>query len=235
MKRGVFMLILKFCEERECVKKRNKRFRNKIKNNNFVRYSINVNGKTAVVLELKRKDLINEDVLKLLNVYKGKVLVPEINNAESLLEEYIFNPKEYYQRALLSSFVKQMKSGNNDWKYICIKTNVFSPFKELYELVKVFKTVCIITAENALTHNFSKRCYYEYGAIVSVKEDIFKDSFDVFIDLDLIDDRKLMINVKGKACLLYPDAGFFEEYAEYKKVEAYNIEHNLICAAFSNK
>ncbi len=229
------MLILKFSEERECVKKRNKRFRIKTQNNDFFRYSINVNEKTAVVLELTRKDLNNEDVLKLLNIYKGKVLVPAEYKEENLLEEYIFNPKEYYQRALLSSFIKQMKSGNNNWKYICIKTDAFSPFKELYELVKISKTFFIITPENTYTYNFAKQCYYEYGAIITVRERTIKRDFDVFIDLDLVENGKLMINVRGKDCLLYPDMSFFEDNEDYKNVVPYNIEHNLICAAFSDK
>ena len=229
------MLILKFCEEKECVKKRNIRFRNKTKNNDFARYSINVNGKTAVVLELTRKDLKNEDVLKLLRVYKGKVLVPAEYKSEDVFKECVFYPNEYYQRALLSSFIKQVKSGNNDWKHICIKTDVFSPFKELYELVKLSKTVLIVAPENIYTHKFSKECYYEYGAIINISEENIKGDYDVIIDLNLIDDGKLMINVKGKDCLLYPDMSFFEDNEEYKNVLPYNIEHNLICAAFSNK
>ena len=236
MKRGVFMLILKFNDERESFKKPKKRFYKKVKINEYKRYSLNINGKTVIVLELMEKDLQCEDVLTLLKIYKGRVLVSSAYADEEILKEYLFSPRDYYQRALLSSLVNQMKTVNKDWKNVYVKIDGFTPFKEFYELVRISKTVTIITNSNVFTHKFLKDCYYEYGAIVAVKKDAATEMEGVFLDLNEIDNNgKLMINVKGKEFLLYPDTRYFDNSGEYQKLSAYNIEHNIICAAFSDK
>ncbi len=239
MKRGVFLLVLDFVDERENIKDVKKRFKKKKKlksERDFKRYSVNVNGKNAIVLELTEKDLHSEDVLTLLKIYKGRVLVSSKYANNELLNEYVFSPKEYYQRALLSSLINQIKTVNRDWKNICIKIKSFSPFKELYELVRISKTVTMITPDNALTDKFLKECYYEYGTVVSFKNEITAQRYDVFLDLDEVDNKgKLMINVNGKEFLLYSDTRYFENCSEYQKLFPFNMEHNIICAAFSLK
>lgn len=232
------MLILDFVEEREGRKINKKMFSRKRgfeKNNELKRYSVNVNGKNVIVLELTEKDLEKEDVLTLLKIYKSRVLVSENYREIEILKEYIHNPKTYYQRALLSSFVNQIKSVNREWKNISIKTDTFTPFRELYDIVRLSKSVAIVTNPNANTEKFLNDCYYEYGAIVSVKkEGLIKN--DVYLDLDEIDNSgKLMINAGGKEFLLYPDIKYFDNCSEYQKLSQYNIEHNLICSAFSDK
>ena len=229
------MLILNFYDEIE--NRKNKRFgiRNK-KNKDIKRYSININGKNAIVLELIKKDLQYEEVLKLLEIYKGRVLVSSKFKNEYILKEYVYNPHEYYMRASLSSLVNQIKSFNKEWKSICIKVERFLPFKEFYELVRISKNVTILTESNMHTRKFSKDCFYDFGAIVSVKTELQTNEFDVFLDLDSIDSKgKLIINVSRKEFLLYPDMKYFENNTEYQKLLPYNIEHNIICAAFSNK
>ncbi len=233
------MLILKFNDEREKTENTKKRFfkKNSVsKNNELNRYSVNVNGKTAIVLELTEKDLQYDEVLTLLQIYKGRVLVPSKYANIELLKDFIYNPNEYYQRALLSSLVNQIKTVNRDWKNICIKTEKFSLFKEFYELVRISKKVTFLTEPNAYTERLIRDCYYEYGAIVSVKNEASAQEKDVFLDLEAIDKNgKLMINIKGKEFLLYPDMRYFENCSEYQKLLPFNIEHNIICAVFSNK
>ncbi len=239
MKRGVFLLILNFVNEREKTENTKKRlFKNNrtIKKTELKRDSVSVNGKNVIVLELTEKDLMREDVITLLKIYNGRVLVPSKYQNVEKIEKYLFKPKEYYQRALLSSLINQIKTVNKDWKNICIKTEEFKPYKELYEIVRISKTVEIITTNNSFTEIFKNECYYEYGAIVSVKIDEAKHKFDVFLDLDKIDDKgKLMINVKDREFLLYPDVRYFENQSEYQKLLSFNIDHNIICSAFSYK
>ena len=239
MKRGVFMLVLNFFDERENVEKNKKHFfkkHRKNNNNKINRYSINVNGKNVLVLELTEKDLLKEDVLALLKIYKGRVLVSEKYKNSDGLKEYLYSPKEYYQRALISSLVNQIKTINKEWKNICIRTENFEPFKELYELVRISKKVTIIGENNLHTEKFSKDCYYEYGAIVSVKKEISVLKYDVFLNLDEVDNSgKLMINVNTKDFILYPDTRYFESCTEYQKLIPFGLEHNDICSVFSNK
>lgn len=233
------MLILDFVDERENIKKQKKRFYKKRATKNdreLKRYSIKVNEKVVVVLELAQKDLKSSDVLTLLKIYKGRVLVSTKYQNEEILKEYLYNPQDYYQRALLSSIINQIKSVNRAWKTIAVKIDDFSPFKEFYELVSVSKEVTILTEENAYTEKLIRDCYYEYGAIVNVKNEISIYNKDVFIDLNEVDyNGKLMINVNGKDLLLYPDNSYFDDCIEYQKLLAYNIDHNIICAAFSTE
>ena len=239
MKRGVFMLVLSFIDESEEVAKNKKHFfkkNRKNKNNKINRYSINVNSKNVLVLELTEKDLHKEDVLALLKIYKGRVLVSEKYKNFEMLKEYLYSPKEYYQRALISSLVNQIKSVNKDWMNICIQTENFMPHKELYELVRISKKVTIIADNNSYTEKFCKDCYYEYGAIVSVKKEKSTLRYDVFLNLDEVDNSgKLMINVNTKNFILYPDTRYFESCMEYQKLIPFGLEHNDICSVFSNK
>ena len=232
------MLVLDFIEKRDNIKNNKKIFckkRNFEKANEIKRQSVNINGKNVIVLELSEKDLQNEEVLTLLKIYEGRVLVSEKYRGIEALEKYLYNPKMYYQRAVLSSFVNQIKTVNKGWKNISIKIDSFIPFSELYDIVKLSKSVTIITRANAYTERFLKECYYEYGAGMSLKNDTPMNN-DVLIDLEKTDDKgKLMINVNGKDFLLYPDIRYFENCSEYQKLSQYNIEHNLICAAFSVK
>ncbi len=233
------MLILDFVEER-VVEDRPQRkiFRKRDKENNkeLKRYSVNVNGRNVTILEITKKDLKKDDVLTLLKIYKGRVLVSERFMGNEDLKEYLHSPKEYYQRALLSSLINQIKTVNREWKNIAVKTECFTPFKEFYELVRISKAVSIFTEANSYTDKFLNDCYYEYGAIVSVKKEITSTKSDICLNLDKIDNNgKLMINAKGKDFLLYPDIRYFDICSEYQKLSQYNIEHNLICSAFSDK
>ena len=239
MKRGVFMLVLDFVDERAVDEKsKRKIFRKKVRENNkeLKRYSVNVNGKNVTILEITEKDLKKDDVLTLLKIYKGRVLVPDKFKEKENLKEYLYSPKEYYHRALLSSLINQIKTVNKEWKNVTVKTEVFKPFKEFYELVRISKSVIILTEANSYTEKFMDDCYYEYGAIVIIKKEITLTKNDVYLNLDKIDNKgKLMINAKGKDFLLYPDIKYFEVYSEYQKLSPYNIESNLICSAFSDK
>lgn len=232
------MLIIRIIDEDYDYKKRKKWFcrRNVVdkKYDEVERYSINVNGKNVIVLELNSNSLLREDVVTLLNIYKGRVLVAEKN--KQLFKEYLYIPKEYYKRAILSSLVNQAKTVNKAWQKICIKTESFTVSDEYYEIVRLSKKVTLITQLNPLTESFINDCYYKYGAVVGIKDDADISVFDVFLDLDEIDDSgKLMINVQGKEYLLYPDATYFSTCEEYQKLQPFNIEHNIVCSVFSDK
>ena len=233
------MLILDFVDERELVNKPKRRFLKRIhieKNSEIKRYSLNVNNKNVIILKITEKGLKEDDVSTLLKIYKGKVLVSGKYMEKEDLKEYLYSPKEYYQRALISSLTNQIKTVNKDWKNVTIKIENFKPTKELYELVRISKNITLITESNFNTEKFLNNCYYEYGAIVSMKNKNTSTQDDVFIDLNKIDNNgKLMINAKGKEFLLYPDARYFEKSSEYQKLAPYNIEYSLICSAFSDK
>lgn len=236
MKRGVFMLILKINEEREGIKKTKGVFRKKIiyeKAKDIKRYSININGKNVIVLELPGNEIGSKDVLSLLKVYNGRVLVPQNYYHNEILKTYLFDPNEYFKRAILSSLKNQIRTVCKDWKNVCIKTNEFSPSKELFEIVKISKSLTLLTTKSRLTEEFVNECYYELGAIVFIKESSPLYA-DVFLDLEQIDSKgQLTVSAKGREHILYTDASYFEDKDEYKKLSIFNIDHNQICAAFS--
>ncbi len=229
------MLILKINEEREKNRRTKGIFRKKIiyEKTDIKRYSININGKNVIVVELPADEIGSEDVLSLLKVYNGRVLVPPNYYLNEILKEYLFDPSEYYKRAILSSFKNQIRTVCKDWKNVCIKTNEFSPSNELFEIVKISKTMTLLTPESRLTEEFVNECYYKLGAIVFIKESCPLQA-DAFLDLELIDTKgRLMVSAKGREHILYPDATYFVENEEYKKLSMFNIEYSQICAAFS--
>ncbi len=231
------MLVLKFNKDKENVKKKRHVFRRKKDNINIPelnRYSINVNGKQVLVLELTERELIDENVTALLKIYKGKVLVPEGYKNVEVLKEYLFEPKEYYQRAVLSSLKKQIRTVNKEWNNICIKFDNFSPFQEFFEIVQLSKSVNLITPKNPQSIKFVNDCYNEFGAIVFLNG-AYSSERSVLLDLDKIDSSgRLLIKVKEKDFILYPDTTYFQQKDEFKKLSTFNVEHNIICAAFSN-
>ena len=95
---------------------------------------------------------------------------------------------------------------------------------------------CNKVSNTTLTEKFANECYYKYGAVINFKNDETLYVYDVYLNLDEIDDLgKLMINVKGKECLLYPDSTYFSTCEEYQKLQPFNIEHNIVCSVFSDK
>lgn len=232
------MLVLKIDTEREAIKKRKGVFNKKTNNvvsSGVVRSTVNINGVNAVVMELPLSATKTEEFATLLNMYSGRLLCSS-NNCTVISADYLFSAKSYYQRALLSSLVNQAKIISADCNSVCVKIKDFFICNELYRLVKIFKNVTIITAVNALTNEFADKCYYEYGAKVKIKGNHTPLTGSVLINLDNADEKgRLIINACGKECLLYPDSTYFENNAEYNKLHGFDIEHNLICAAFSGK
>lgn len=231
------MLILRFVEKRAKEKRKRFFYRKRLNNNDTLnRYSIIVKGKSVSVLELNEAVLNNENVQMLLKMYKGRILVSESYKNYDELKDYLFNPKLYYQRALLSSLLNQIRRVNKEWENICVKTSEFFPFKELYKLVKITKKVTIIGESNCYTDKFLKDCYYQYGAIVYVRNDNLDWENCVFVDLDSVDNcRKLTINAYSKSFTLFSDIRYFEESEEYQKLAPFDLYYDEICAAFSGK
>lgn len=202
----------------------------------FRRSSVNINGKNVIILNISEDGLKCEEVRTLLKIYRGRVLLSKGKNQVELPRNLLFDPKRYYMRAVLSSLVNQMKTVNKEWKKVCIKIETFEPVKEFYQIVKSAKALCLLTPKSPLTDSFVNNCYNEYGAVVKVADDCFLDFYDVFLNLEEVDEKgRLIIKVKGKPLLLYPDMTYFESNTEYQKLADFDIEHDVVCAAFSGK
>lgn len=232
------MLILKVTE-RTIDNTKSRHFFRKRKNNvnseDFKRSSLKVMGTNVVVLETYSDKLECEDMERLIKAYEGRILLPENSNI-TLPEEVLFNPKRYYMRAVLSSLINQIRTVHGDWRRICIKIDEFEPFKELYKVVEISKSLCLLTKRNSGVNKFVDACYNEYGAVVSVKENIEPSFWNVFLDLEKTDKRgRLIVEENGVPLVLYPDAAYFENKEEYRAVLNYGVEHKTVCAAFSDK
>ncbi len=235
------MLVLKIVGEEKEHNKHGRFFKRKRKvelNCNIIRKNIAINGKLIMILEIPFSMMYDENVEKLLKIYKGRVLVGEKYSDLDFYNEYLFSAKKYYQRAILSSVVNQIKANSKEWKDIGIELGEFYICNEFYEIVRNFKSVTLITGRNIYLEKFIDDCYYEFGAIVAVKDDreIYRDKYAVYLNLDDVDAKgKLIINVNGKPSLLYPDASYFSAKEEYSKLEEFEINSDLICAAFSGE
>lgn len=230
------MLIIKIIPEREGREKlKGKRKKQKQKNELIKRFSVNINTTCATVLELPCSELKNPDIEKLFKIYKGRILLSENAPKNTVPEEYLFNPKPYFNRALLSALSKQMIFLSKDNRSFCLKYPDFSPTVTMSEIVRYARSFTLITPKSTLAQQFKEECYETLGAIITVKEEEPNiDKFDVFADFTKTDENaKLIMTVKGKDAVLYPDPEFFRCKNKIDMAFSYGINEKIACAAFA--
>lgn len=228
------MLIVQLKEEAECDNKKIKKRFGK-KNNTCTGYplrqSIKINNRPICVLNIREKDLENQQIQRLLNNYRGKVLVPE-KNKELFDGTLLFDSDYYFQRALISSLIKQLAYVDAEKRCVLIKVSSFGGCDELYELVRISKKVAFCTDDCEELKVLQSYCYENYGAVVVLKDFSCRDEYGIVMDLDMIDKRgKLIIDFLGKNTLIYPDATFFYANDVAGKLISMGIDENTASAA----
>lgn len=226
------MLIIKLLSEnnKKTTKKRKRKKNEPVIN----RYSININTSNLTVIELPPSELNNPDVKKLINIHKGEILLSEISLKNAIPEEYLFNPKPYFNKALLSSLSKQMIFLKEKYQSVCIVYPDFEPHTSMLEIVRYARSFTLITKQNLLTENFKEDCFYNYGAIISVKETEPEiNRYDIYADFNKTEDNaKLMLYLKGLPTLLNADPDYFQYKSELDVITSYGIDNKTAYAAF---
>ncbi len=226
------MLIIKMLSENnEKTTRKRKRKKNEAVIN---RYSVNINTSNLTVIELPPSELNNPDVKKLININKGEILLSEDVLKNTIPEEYLFNPKTYFNKALLSSLSKQMLFLKENYQSVCIIYPDFEPQTSMLEIVRYARTFTLITKQTPLTEKFKEECFYNYGAIISVKETEPEiNKYDIYADFNKTDENaKLMLYLRGLSTLLNADPDYFQYKSGLDVITSYGIDNKTACAAF---
>ena len=230
------MLVIKdLFDDFEIQNKKAKKFKRSCKPvQNFIRYTDYINNKPFYIIEVSKNFLYSENMQKLLSAYKGSILINE-NLQKEPFSEYLFDAKEYFLRALLSSLsnrIKYEKTINS----ICIKNENILICEEVFEIIKNVRNVHFIVSKDMQTDIFQDECLKRYGTFIKIGECSCFNEFDIYIDLSqMTADGKCEIFLKGKSGLLYPDSSFFEASDTVKKLLAYGVDKKIACAICNSK
>ena len=219
------MLILKLTYERPLLQKK-RLFRKQKQQMIFTRNNITVNGKTHIYIEYPQCMTDEEEFSVLLSRYTGKIVLCNLGNNTTIDKSFLFNPEEYYVRALLSALSKYVATLADKNITLGIRMSTFLENSESYQVVKVAKRVVFISPETPITQRFKSVCYTTYGAYVN---------FDIYVDFNMIDEQgKVFINIKGVPTVLYPDPTYFILGEGMSYLVDLGINEKIACAAFND-
>ena len=216
------MLILKFIEE----KKRRRLFRRKetpFKTNGFICSNTVFN-----VVELHKCNMKNDEVVTLLNKYKGYILETSDTNINKSISDYLFDCTPYIKRAYLSGLCLFLSTRNQP----CLKVydNSFRFSSEWINVASLCKRIILVGAENNDMYLFQDYCLNELGLNVFLNDDILSSDFYT-INLNYINKTESVF-VQGKdnnRILL--DSKYFIHNDSAEKLIAYGVPPDVACAA----
>ena len=228
------MLILKLTDERPLLQKK-RLFRKQKQQMIFTRNNITVNGKTHIYIEYPQCMTDEEEFSVLLSRYTGKIVLCNSGNNTIIDKSFLFNPEEYYVRALLSALSKYVATLADKNITLGIRMSTFLDNSESYQVVKVAKRVVFISPETPITQRFKSVCYTTYGAYVNFDSTCVNGNFDIYVDFNMIDEQgKLFINIKGVPTVLYPDPTYFILGEGMSYLVDLGINEKIACAAFND-
>lgn len=223
------MLILKIThnevENKKFFLKRCKRIGVKRKN-------IVIDNNIHTLVECSEVFLCSEECKRLLNVYKGKVLVPENDGIKSICKNYLFDTKPYLKRAVLSALSKYVNECSCHNNTLCVVDDDFVFCKEYLELAKRIRNLIIISETNIDAQKFMDYCLLNLGVVVRFKKDFKGFLWDLFVDLtDIFNDGRVFIRYKNGEGIIHPDKEYFICKDEYKEILSLGISSLDLCAA----
>lgn len=207
------MLILKIVDEPVIVTQRKSFFGKKkvIETPMIKRENLKIGSKNIVLLELPLSELNNTDVKRLMNVFKGRILITPQNKISFVDASYIFDARCYYSKALLSSLAKQISFNKTEIMSACLKYDDFEITDELFDVAKTTRNLTVIAKNSKLTDKFKNECFDKFGAYISFSQkELSAGLFDVYADFSKIDnDGQIIIKEKGREKRFYPDTKYF--------------------------
>lgn len=200
----------------------------------FYRQTDYINGKPFYIIECDKSFLKSEEMNKLLCAYKGKVF-SQTNEIAKEIGEYLFNPRDYYIRALLSSMLR-ISEFQESFESLCIKCSNLCESEELYEIIKKIKYVSIVSEDTFEIKKIKKNSFILFGTFINVIPKIPPLDFDAFIDLNKItDDCRCEFLFKGKSLTLYTDNSYFEVNEQVNILLSHGIDKKTACAFCNSK
>lgn len=199
-----------------------------------VRYNIKVNGDVHTVVELSETMLHDEKVKRLLNAFRGRIIVPEKYAGNPVFDGLLFDDTPYKCMAAVSSLISYVKNSSCKNMSVCIRVAGDAAFGILGELLPHIKSLSVVCGQNAASSDFARMCYHTYGVKPHLYSELPEDEFDVFADFTSFDKNcKSIITVQGKTAVLYPDPFYFADCSSYETFSGWGIDSHTLCAALS--
>ena len=219
------MLILKFCETKK--RKRQSIFR---KNQNVFQTSGFIcNNIVFNVIELNKKNLKKEEVVVLLNKYKGAVLDTADKEANVFLAEYMFDCTPYIKRALLSNISKFLI--NQKGYCLKIEDDDFRFSSEWVNLARICRKVSLYGIENNDMRNFADYCYNEFGLNVFINDELITNDDCIYINMNKGASQGYaeLNGITEKK--IYADSEYYNCNDSAIKLMNYGVSREMACAA----
>lgn len=228
------MLVLKIVDEPVIVTQRKSLFgkKNVIETPMIKRENLKIGSKNIVLLELPLSELNNTDVKRLMNVFKGRILITPQNKISFVDASYLFDSRCYYSKALLSSLAKQIPFNKKEIMSVCLKYDDFEITDELFDVAKTTRNLTVIAKSSKLTDKFKNECFDKFGAYISFSEkELSASLFDVYADFSKTDnDGQIIIKEKGMEKRFYPDTKYFIPNDNTKILTDIGINEKTACA-----
>ncbi len=200
-----------------------------------VRRTVIIRGKPHYIVEISEKSLKNAELIRLLNAYKGNVLLSkELENVE-LFKEYTFDISPFLRRVCFDGFLKAVKSKNDRSLTLCIRNTEKCFSLDAEKILRYVKELSVICSDEDFTLDFPQYCYKEYGVKPFVTTDLCFNyqSFDVFADFDSISENKyLKYLIRGTEEKFFPDFSAQEIDDELIEICNLGVRKENIIASF---
>ncbi len=183
------------------------------------------------IVEVSEHMLESTEMTGYLNRYSGAVICSKELEKKESLKRYLFDPTLYYSRAYLSALTAYLKAKNES--EICIYIDNFRFCREWVELANVCKAVIILGSPNAELKRFCDFCKVELGLVPQVNDEALLTKNYLKINLNNINTSNGCISLlkNDVEIELYPDARYFVENENVKKLKEYGISKKTACAA----
>lgn len=231
------MIILKLEEAKS--EKRNK-IRVKKKSNeilfNYTRAGLIINNKPHFVISVNESNLCDENFKALLKRYKGEIITSEKLAKYDFLNDLLFDEKPYLKKALFQNFIKLINNEKSKKLNVFVSDLTFDLKDELPLILPGVKSLTVRVADDFLTRDWQRKCFYEYGVkprIVTEKDVQFL-SYEVIADFDKIQNKTIIIEFFSEQKTIYPDCRFLEIPNELKFLENFDLDDSTICAVFGS-
>ncbi len=199
-----------------------------------VRYNVKVNGDVHTVVEVSEAMLHAEGVTRLLNAYRGRIIVPEKHAGNPVFDGILFDDTPYKCMASVSSLISYVKNGTCKTMSVCVRIVGEGVFEILVELLPHIKSLAVVCEQGDAALEFARKCYMNYGVKPHLYSDLPECNFDIFADFTSFDKNcKSIITVQGKTAVLYPDPFYFADCSSYETFCEWGINNHTLCAALS--
>lgn len=202
--------------------------KNKSNKSNITRENMVVNQKVFSVVTLRKADIDDPVVVKLLNFNKGKVLETYDKGINEKISSCLFDKTPYCKRALLSSLINTITSLPHKVS-ITVLDEGFVPCDEYNRLCSRVRSFALVTPSSASFQQFSDTAYYEYG--LKISSVALSCNSDITVDFSNIDEYgDILVDVSGEKRVIHPDSSYYVPDDSVLRLLHYGVPIKCACA-----